>query len=388
MGKKKVVIYDDDQGLRQEWAERLPGIRSFTEDFEVRTVNNWEFGEGLKALRTRQIDAREGKRVSESGTFFDDTDLLIVDYDLLIDRQTGEEVAYLARCFSACRVIIAVNQFAREGLMFDLTLRGHPESFADLNVLDEQLFEAGLWYFPWDAYRPWYWPILSKAVEEFERRVDEVEENLDQRILDFLQIPPAVREIFPVSALEFVSSEDADAATFRTFVQSSGTALRAKDRPGSERATARIAAARLFKCLERLVLPGQNILVDAAHLLERYPSLFLGDSPLIGWPHTHELLRPSQEIMDVAKIEQFRFTRGAWLSRTTWYWPLVSECESIVEVADPWASREKVVFCEDTSGFMRPDEAAEFVAKVDSPFVRRFVSANKPKYGPKLQFAI
>ncbi|HSS52230.1 MAG TPA: hypothetical protein VLX28_25085, partial [Thermoanaerobaculia bacterium] len=147
---------------------------------------------------------------------------------------------------------------------------------------------------------------------------------------------------------------------------------------------------RLFKCLERLVLPGQNILVDAAHLLERYPSLFRGDSAerLIGWPHTQELLVPKEAVMDVAKLEQFRFAKSSWLSRTAWYWPLVSECEQIAEVVDPWASRQRVAFCEDTSRFVAPDEATEFVAKVDSPFARRFVSTRNSNYGPQLQFAL
>ena len=93
--------------------------------------------------------------------------------------------------------------------------------------------------------------------------------------------------------------------------------------------------------------------------------------------------------MDVAKIEQFRFRKSAWLSRTAWYWPLVSECEEISEVADPWARRKRLAFCEDTSRFTYPrEDLPEFVAKVDSPFVRRFVSTRDPKYGPQLQFAL
>ncbi|HEV7504868.1 MAG TPA: hypothetical protein VGS07_08160 [Thermoanaerobaculia bacterium] len=384
--KKQVVIFDDEASLRQEWADKLSLVRGFTEEFEVQLVANKDFEDALDILRIRRKEAREKREVSGDRTLFDETSILIVDYDLFPLNETGEEVAYLARCFSGCGTIVGVNQFAREGFTFDLTLQGHPDSFADLNLLVDQVFEPGLWNPPWEGFRPWYWPLLAKATERFEIRVKEALENLDVKILDFFEIPDKIREIFPISALEFFSSED---ATLRSFVENSGMALRRKDKV-PDQYMARVAAARLFKCLERIVLPGQNILVDATHLLERYPSLFRGgpEESLIDWPHTHELLAPEEEVMDVAKLEGFRFAKSSWLSRTAWYWPLVSEHEQIAEVVDPWAPRSKLAFCEDTSRFVSPDDAAEFVAKVDSPFSRRFVSTRHSDYGPQLQFAL
>ena len=386
MREKKVVIFDDEASLRQEWVERLRAVPGVDREFEIKTVSNEQFRDDFQILHTRRAEAREGQKPSNRKTVFDETSILIIDYDLFELKETGEEVAYLARCFSDCGLIVGVNQFAREGFTFDLTLKGHPESFADLNLLVDQIFEPGLWNPPWEGFRPWQWPLLAEATESFEKRVVEVAENWDSKILEFLEVRPEIREIFPVEALEFISSAD---ATFQSFLRKSGMALRKKDEAPT-RYAARIAAARLFKCLERLVLPGQNILVDAAHLLERYPSLFRGGSAesLRGWPDTHKLLVPEEAVMDVAKLEGFRFAKSSWLSRTAWYWPLVSEHEQIAEVVDPWAPRPKLAFCEDTSRFLSPDEATEFVARVDSPFARRFVSIPDSNYGPKLQLAL
>jgi hypothetical protein len=387
--KKRIVIFDDEDGPRQAWGEKIRSVVAAGE-FQVDVVGNGDFKAALQVLQSRRAAARKRLELSDEPTLFDTAGILFVDYDLFNLHETGEEVAYLARCFSKCGIIVAVNQFAREGYTFDLTLQGHPESFADLNLLAEQIFEPGLWSTPWGEFRPWFWPMLPKAVEAFERRVQEVEKNLDERILSFLEIPAEVVKILPLDVVEFITSED---ATFRSFVRESGMALRSKkDEIISERGIARIAAARLSKWLERLVLPGQNILVDAAHLLERYPSLFLADAPeaLVGWERSHDLLAPGAEIMDVAKLEPFRFKKEAWLSRTAWYWPQVSGCEKIKEVANPWEPRTRLAFCEDTSRFIHPDDAeeGEFVAKVESPFVRRFVSKRDPRYGPKLQFAL
>jgi hypothetical protein len=392
MTRRRVVIFDDEDRFRENWVARLREVPGFEEEFEALTAKTDAFGADLKVLYNRRLVARQNREVAVSAPLFDETDILIIDYDLLELNETGEEVAYLARCFSQCGTIIAVNQFAKEGFTFDLTLQGHPDSYADLNLLSEQLFDPGLWSTVWGEVRPWYWPLLPKAVEAFKERVQAITGNLDEKILDFLEIPKGVREIFPVSALEFIASRDtpSNEATFRTFVVESGKALRGKDKVVSEEAYARIAAARISKWLERLVLPGQSILVDAAHLLERYPSLFKGGAPdqLIGWSHPHELMFPDESILDTAKIEPHCFAKSAWLSRTAWYWPLVSEEKEISEVVNPWAPRTRLAFCEDTSRFVNPDVAEEFVARVDSPFVRRFASKRDLKYGPQLQFAL
>lgn len=389
MDMKRVLICDDEESQRESWAAALRLVPGFPPDFDVRVVPSEQLKEAIHILRNRKMAAGEQGEVDTVRTIFDSCHILIIDYDLFEIDETGEEVAYLVRCFSDCGVIVGVNQFVREGFTFDLTLRGHPESFADVNLLASQLCIPGLWSTPWEGFRPWYWPLLPNALSAFEQRVDEIEGNLDRKILDFLEIPDRVSEILPIDALEFISSKE---ATFKEFVEKSGHGLRGRrERAASDKAIARIAAARLSKWLERLVLPGQNILVDAPHLIERYPSLFLATGPehIINWQSTHKLLKPDQGVIDVATIDAFRFEKTAWLSRSAWYWPLVSECEKIAEVVNPWSPRQEFAFCEDTCKFALPDDGpAQFVAKVDSPFVRRFVSQRDPMYGPQLQYAI
>jgi len=387
--KWRVVVFDDDEDFRREWSERLGAVPSFLERFEALIVNETEFGQAIDGLRRRRAAARGVEKPSSDENLFDGIDVLIVDYDLFKLDETGEDVAYLARCFSSCGLIVAVNQYAREAFTFDLTLQGHPNSFADLNLLAEQISEPGLWGAQWGGFRPWSWPLLSRAIETRKRCISDVKGNLDCGILSFLEIPPEVVEIFPLEAIEFIS---APSVTFRSFVLDSGQGLRGRgERPSSDESIARIAAARISKWLERLVLPGQNILVDAAHLVERYPSLLSGDASkrLVGSASGFELLVPDESVMDLKKLEPFIFGRADWLSRSAWYWPLVSECQEIIEVASPWTERQELAFCEDTSRIMpASDDIPVFVAKVQSPFVRRFASARHPRYGPQLQFAL
>jgi hypothetical protein len=74
--------------------------------------------------------------------------------------------------------------------------------------------------------------------------------------------------------------------SFRDFVTLSGNGLKGKDQ-ADDAAVARIAAARLSKWLEDIVLPAQEILVDAPHLVSRLPELLTGDpGRLATWDRT------------------------------------------------------------------------------------------------------
>ena len=76
--------------------------------------------------------------------------------------------------------------------------------------------------------------------------------------------------------------------------------------------------------------------------------------------------------------------------------------QRIVEVGTPWSGvRAPFVFCEDVSEFASAEDAREFVADVDSSFVRRFVvrkesalavelgvSLHEVEYRPAVRFAM
>lgn len=377
---KKILICDDDSNSRERWKRALQDITSVKREYEVQTIGIKDFKSTLIDLEARRRKAR-GQEIDASSwgkNLFDSVTVLIVDYDLLKfnkeDYLTGEGVAYLARCYSRCGFIIALNQFGEN--VFDLTMTGHPDSFADLNLGSRQLSNSALWHEPWKGYRPSLWPMLPMAVKSFEARVQDLQRSLNSKILSYLQFPPEISATLPRSTQEFLGKgKRIEDVTFKQFVEESGNGLRRKDQVTDTESLARIAASRVWKWLERMVLSGQDVLVDAPHLVSRFPSLLSGSSTTISsWNKTASFKAINRLGLRYQAIEEFRFKRQDWLSRPAWFWKPLSNFPDIAEVADPWkAKRPDFVFVEDLSKFVRQDQAREFVANLPSPFVRRFV---------------
>jgi hypothetical protein len=159
----------------------------------------------------------------------------------------------------------------------------------------------------------------------------------------------------------------------------SGSGLRSKDKT-DHRIYPAIAVARLMKWLDQKVLTSQNLLVDAPHLVERFPSLISGDSnELKNWNQCATL---GGEGLKTKIIAENEFLRERWLSRKTWWWTKVSNNSNVAEVNNPWeASGPDVVFCEDISQFLPREQAREFVADLPMPYLRRYVvSPDAPAY--------
>jgi hypothetical protein len=138
------------------------------------------------------------------------------------------------------------------------------------------------------------------------------------------------------------------------------------------------------------VLPELDILVDAPHLVSRYPSLLDGDPDDIKtWNRTTQLSSYTELGLKSDLIEPFRLKKEHWLSRPVWLWDGLRECEDILEVREPWETvRPNWVFCEDISKFYEGD-FQEFVAEVESPFARRFVKyIDDIEYRPKVRFSL
>jgi hypothetical protein len=384
MKKKKILICDDEPGMRESWKNALEAIPTVQRGFEVEIISDVEFAGTLMDLEKRRRTAREESTSVPGSTWgdnpFDTAAILIVDYDLFgfkkEDYITGEGVAYLARCYSRCGLIIALNQYGENN--FDLTLKGNPGSFADLNMGSTQLSNQGLWGEPWDGFRPWYWPLLPLATEALERRAaDLLDGHLDEPIMNYLGFPEEISETLPRSSKEFLFlGNETESVTFREFVTPPGSGLRSKDKTLDDESVARIAASRIAKWLERMVLAGQDILVDAPHLVTRFPSLLTNDiEDREVWNRTASFKGVSSIGIKYKTIQEFRFEKQDWLSRPAWFWRRVSSHDRITEVADPWSTkRPDLVFCEDLSKFLPQNATHEFVADLPSPFVRRFVS--------------
>jgi len=138
---------------------------------------------------------------------------------------------------------------------------------------------------------------------------------------------------------------------------------------------ARIATARISKWMQNLVLPAQDVLVDAPHLVLRYPSLLDGDREKDEtWNNTARLIAYDKLGLVNENIEEFRFKKSEWLWRPAWFWGKVAECPQITEVKEPWERESTdLVFCEDSSKFHKDETCVEFNADIDSAYTRRFV---------------
>jgi len=399
--KKKILIYDDDERFVNELKERLTKLPIVRETFEVEVLSH--FKDSMEILQDRRKLHREGREWNDEPKSFDDVSIFIIDFDLFKSEEkflTGEFVAYLARCFSKCGLIVGVNQYGHN--TFDLTLRGHPESFADLNVGQAQLNNPDLWRSAWGGarrgFRPWYWPSLPDYLCDLESRVDDVRNSLDSEnpnkdkpICEVIGFDPELFELLPRSISQFLGRESA-ATTFRQFVTESGNCLKPKDAQSvNDEILARVGAARISKWLERFVLPEQDILVDAPHLVSRYPSLMVGDiTKTETWNQTAQLTNYKQLGLDTEPIESFRLKKDYWLSRPVWFWDKLRECEKIPEVGEPWKRVSlNCVFCEDASRFYEDRMCKEFLAETESPFSRRFVRHfKKVDYRPRVRLSL
>jgi hypothetical protein len=306
--------------------------------------------------------------------------VLVVDYDLIgLDKHsyiTGESIAYLARCYSSCGYIVTLNEFGGSN-SFDLSLRDHPESFADLNLGSDQLANPGLWTEEFLGFRPWSWPHIPTAVSAHRQRLEVLSRNVDRPVLEVLEIPTRIRNLIPRTASERLAAPDKrlDKVTFADVARSSQLGMRERDGLWMDDSLIRVAGCRVAKWLEYVVLPGQDLLVDAPHLVSRYSSLLVSDpSERASWNNTVRLAADQTQLgLKHSVVERYRFVPSTWLSRVTWFWPLLGDDRSIEEVSDPWKTRPiAFAFAEDMSSFVPSDSVREFVADLESPFSRRF----------------
>jgi hypothetical protein len=378
--KKKIVLYDDEKRIAQIYVENLQKIEEVQKNFEISLLDDISFGKELTVLESRRNGYRAKKEQSTAISLLDDASIFIIDYDLLKYSAkgylTGESVAYLARCFSKCEMIVGLNQFNSPAqTIFDLTLKGHPESYCDLNLSGGQICNSGLWGKTRPKYRPWYWPELTEYIITGQKRIEETKNHIDDSFIHVVGLEDIVDNL-STPADEFVEL-DIRKATFREFATESGKGLKKKDVNLDEDILATIAATRLSKWLERLVLAGQDILVDAPHLVSRYPSILKTDhKKREEWNKT--TLSNLQDLpLYVEKIEQYRFKKDFWLSRPAWFLDSLSNSSQIAEITEPWKKENsKFRFCEDSSTFESLKNSREFRAGVNSVYVQRFI--NRP----------
>jgi hypothetical protein len=370
---QRIVVVDDEEELAAEWGKRIHG-RLGAEDWSVTNLSADDLLAAMRILEERRIAARDRRALPVTKTTFDDTAILVVDYDLApistIGTLTGEAVGYLARAYSSVGYIVLMNPVTDS--FFDLTLRGDSESFADLIVGSQHIGSDGLWSNHFTGFRPWQWPVIPVAVEELRALTGFLRDRLDLPVLEALRLEGMTLSR-QVRALLGSPSEAVD-VTVRQFVASSPGGLRRKDVAADDDAVARIAAARLRRWLEYDVLSSEDALVDAPHLASRFPSLLAGPTSAMESSNATAHAGTASGI-DIGAIEAHKHVLSSFISRDVWSWPELKRDRAIKEVASPLAPRDApYLFCEDVSQFLPQEATREFVADVAGEFLRRYIT--------------
>lgn len=368
-----VLVYDDKPDIASLWVRNIEEAYS---DANVSQVGQEGFLQLIELVQRRRSAWRSDGDIGSWDHAADKADVIVIDYDLLDYSDsadtTGTRLAYLLRCFSRCGLIVVLNQFGPNN--FDLTLSRPSDDYADVHVGGEQIGNPGLWKEPIEGYRPWSWPIIPDARSNFEKCADEVKRNADSPILEYLGLDKVI-DWLPKRARDFLLPGKIEEITFHDFVHISKGGLLPKDRVLDSYQIARIAAARIRTWLNLIILPEQNVLVDAPHLISRFPSLIeKADEEIKTW---NQLCSPTGSgigglLNEVSK--PYEFSKSHWLWRPAWLWPLLRGQEKIEEVKYPGSGKEyDWVFCEDLSRFLPIDYTRSFISDVSPPFTKRYV---------------
>lgn len=385
--KKKILLFDDDRKRVRTWKAKLESVPRLTDEFDIDSVTPERFAAVFEALKDRQggtrTDGAEPEHAKDAA-ILDQADIVVVDFDLTPARgrvgdidegalrtlrgSFGDTFAYLTRCYTDANYVVLVNQTFYQ-TTFDLTMREFEYSAADLNITDSDLSNEGLWYgaSASDAYRPWHWPRLVDAgtfIDDLASRID-----LDLPLLETLGLDaPDVYALFDPQQLEVLGKDDPRAATFRSITGADAKfGRRSENEELGEDGLKRVSAAAVHHWLERIVIPGQNILVDAPHLAQRRPHLVVGEATRERLDALGDLTRQDAvaDILDTSALTQAETPARHFTMRPVWLWPSIPR--------GPIADAE-LVFCEDVSRFVPIDEAQEFRSELPGPFRIRFAA--------------
>jgi hypothetical protein len=410
-----VVLCDDDTERAQYWRDELERIGIGAQ--QILALSKSDVGQCLRELGERRKAIRTGSRGLKEygGSVIDTAEVLVIDFDLFgieIESQivTGEEFAYLARAYSHANTVVVINQYGQN--RFDLTLRQDAYSHADVNVGSEQIVNPGLWKSPFEGYRPWHWPLLTCETEKYKRRVKKVRENLQTSVLELLGFRRSDNGMPENLSRQALSAFQGNAAsgpdeiwsiTCRDFVCKTGVWVpqrEGEDLSKHDDIVARLAAAYLRKWLEAVLLPSQDVLIDAAHLAERMPWLLDGDAAEVSvWNSVTSL----EEVRGLRRdLLTHQFAAVDWLSRPVFWWGQIVEDENLSVPPQGWDPSRvpELIFREDVSNFGPRAESRQFVADIEGLADTRYVvdpgtmqaegarDPNRVEYSPGVRFAM
>ncbi len=389
-----VLLCDDRPTFGHAWVETIRGAAPESHYHVRDTPDEGDIWDAIKEIYARRTATRSREQVA---CLFDDVDILVLDFDFLhVDDvsalHTGESLAGLARIYADVEVVVVVNQFPPA--QFDLSLRGHVASDADINIDGNLLGTQGLWTDPpWEGFRPWHWQTLYRAVHTQKARQALVRDYWTKPIVEALGMQEEDVNRLSDTAFGFIAPDSKDwrqlqQHTFERFVCRSANGRVARDLAESNpEAAFRFASARIGKWLERLVLGPQDVLIDLPHLVQRYP--FLLGAKVHDVKAWNEMVC-EESTTNLCLPDGCLFGVPGFLSRPA-VWRHRFENDGGVQetrCAYDFSTVPPFVFLEDVSRFAPLDEAKEFRAGHHNAFDRRFVECVEGvTYAPQRRLA-
>ncbi|WP_156160513.1 hypothetical protein [Pseudomonas sp. 21] len=399
-----IVILDDDTPRAESWVDSMRTSIG-GDGHSVTALSVPEVSEVISSLHKSRYSAREGeyKTVAQ----LDEVDLLIVDYDLLgLDTEgtsawsTGAEVAYAARLMSLVGPIVVVNQYGTNS--FDLTMRRTSPSYADLDLGSKHVTSAELWRSSdFTEFRPWHWPNLLVEPVRFKDLSNFIEANIDKSIIETLQLNiedfDSPRYI-PHELLARLGLLPDKSITFRSLLTGRRGEGKLQPNPISvfnilekdakiieklpNRNLANLAAAVLSHWIERLILPNQELICDAPHLVSRYPWVLENYKDESAWRKICDLHEVHGLVPD---LEKFRVYPECLVSRPA-YWG--QEVKGSIKRPVDFSIRDipNLAFCEDASRFVDKSSCKSYPSDLQSFDRERWVVDELSAGGEKVNY--
>lgn len=399
MTELSIRVCDDEVSKSELWKGHIEKALGETNPLvNVTSTSGLELANSFEYLQNQWTRVSGGKKdvldvelgMSES------PGLLVIDFDLTspdnltsdiagggLAGKVGSEYCDLVRWLGEEYFILLVNQrFATS--TFDLTETAFTTtSTADLNVSAHDLDRTGLWSGRPEgtSFRPWRWPRLClepSRRSELARGLD-----LDAPVLETLGLNDNdVYESFHRDQLVFLGDSDEviRALTFRQAITTLASTLHTDRRAeklvksvGDGRLR-RVAVSFVCRWLDEVVLPGQNVLIDAPHLAQKQPALLAGGvqedrcelevtlNALADLSQGDAVRRYFKKELEAARVN----TDGDWYARPVWI-------EARRPRMMPKLEDDPLVFCEDFSVFVPYSEADEYECALPTPYRSRYL---------------
>ncbi len=399
-----ILILDDDQARAEEWKREIDNTLSGGAKITVH--DNKSVSRVISELHQKRLKAREGEY--QTIAELDAIDLLIVDYDLLgLDSEghsawsTGAEVAYAARLMSKVGPIVVVNQYGTNS--FDLTMRRTSPSYADLDLGSKHITSPELWKDKgFEGFRPWHWPNLRSEPSRFNELSAFVLEKLDTSVIQALELElsdfDSPRYVSPELLARLGLSREGE-MTFRQLLVGTQKedgqyqpnpisvfnilekdAALVKEMPLD--VLSRLGAAVLSHWVERLILPNQELIADAPHLVYQYPWTLENYENTDAWKG---LARMDDVVGLTPSVEDYRVHPTCLVSRPA-YW--AGQVKRDIDVPEKFsmANVPDLAFCEDISSFKDKNECKSFPSDLQTFDRERWVSDDLSAGGEKVNY--